>query len=368
MNGKRQPRGARVLFQQQDENDGTPKLTEKELKTEEETTQAPGSPLGVRKNAEREKLIGPTGNAGASAAASRSSLRVSTPAPTAPIGVKATSVGSKPNISIDMDGDTESTGRRLKEVSQHVATPIEAANNADLLRYFKTPKTNEELEDEERKQKRNETLARLGDGIGAFHDAYSYARGVKPMERGNMSEKSRQRYERMRAEWNQDRDSYVNAVLRQQNQRRLEENEASIRRDREERRILREQELKAREEHNAALRAFKEQQRLDAERHKQEEEKRKREETEQKKKESDSRIAKNNRTGGSKSSGGSTSVTYKEDVYDETGKKVGTRTTRTTSKNGARAARGTGGHGKGGSASGGKKPKYGAVNGLRIGK
>lgn len=148
--------------------------------------------------------------------------------------VKAAQAGKSISQATKITPPTLSIDEKPESKWGKVAEKIKAANNADLLQYFKRPKTNEELEEEERKQKRNETLARIGDGIGAFHDAYSYARGVKPLERSNMSEKSRQRYEKLRAEWNQDRDSYVNAVLRQAQERRADANaeaNAQYRRD-----------------------------------------------------------------------------------------------------------------------------------------
>ena len=45
-------------------------------------------------------------------------------------------------------------------------------------------KTAEDIEKEQRKEKRDALLATIGDGLGAFHEAYSHMRGVQPMTSG----------------------------------------------------------------------------------------------------------------------------------------------------------------------------------------
>ena len=54
------------------------------------------------------------------------------------------------------------------------------------------PETDDEREKRERREKRVGFLARLADGLGALHTAYSHARGVKPMETPNVSAKARE--------------------------------------------------------------------------------------------------------------------------------------------------------------------------------
>ena len=233
--------------------------------------------------------------------------------------------------------------------------------------------TAEELAEEKRKQERNERLARVGDAIGAFHDAYSYARGVKPLERANMSAKSRERYEKMRAEWIKDRESYVNAALKQKAEQRADANAESLRKYRESMQQAKEREIKAREENNTALRELKQLIADRNEEHKKVEEKRKQEETEQRKKESESRINKNNRTGtgksGGRSSGGTTiKDVYKEDVYDKnTGVKVGTHT-RTVTNRGGSSKTASSSTGTGSGSSGGKKKLPGNGNSASTGQ
>ena len=355
-----------------------PSLTYTDVKKEEEKKQEPGSPLGVRRNAEREKLEGTTGKAGANAAASRSSLRVSTPtptidttSPTAP-RIQPKGIGTQ-YPRVNMDGDAENASRSLGRAVQHAQAPVEMASYSDILRYYSQPLTAEELAEEKRKQERNERLARVGDAIGAFHDAYSYARGVKPLERANMSAKSRERYEKMRAEWIKDRESYVNAALKQKAEQRADANAESLRKYRESMQQAKEREIKAREENNTALRELKQLIADRNEEHKKVEEKRKQEETEQRKKESESRINKNNRTGtgksGGRSSGGTTiKDVYKEDVYDKnTGVKVGTHT-RTVTNRGGSSKTASSSTGTGSGSSGGKKKLPGNGNSASTGQ
>lgn len=45
----------------------------------------------------------------------------------------------------------------------------------------------EDKQARERREKRQMLMAKLGDGLSAFHNAYSYMRGIKPMTSGSMS-------------------------------------------------------------------------------------------------------------------------------------------------------------------------------------
>lgn len=76
------------------------------------------------------------------------------------------------------------------------------------------PETSEETEKRERSEKQLGFLARVADGLGTFHSAYSHARGVKPMDMPKMSAKATERYERARAAREADKDRYFNYAFK----------------------------------------------------------------------------------------------------------------------------------------------------------
>lgn len=77
------------------------------------------------------------------------------------------------------------------------------------------PPTQEDVEAERRRMKRDAVFAAIGDGLNAFHQAYSYSRGVKPMtEDTSMTDKLRERYEKERREREAHQTEYLNAYMR----------------------------------------------------------------------------------------------------------------------------------------------------------
>lgn len=76
------------------------------------------------------------------------------------------------------------------------------------------PETSEETEKRERSEKQLGFLARVADGLGTFHTAYSHARGVKPMEMPKMSAKATERYERAKAAREAEKDRYFNYAFK----------------------------------------------------------------------------------------------------------------------------------------------------------
>lgn len=77
------------------------------------------------------------------------------------------------------------------------------------------PPTEEELEKERKKQKRDMVLASIGNGLNAFHQAYANARGVKPIaENVSLTGKVRDRYEKMMKERDALSREYANGMLR----------------------------------------------------------------------------------------------------------------------------------------------------------
>ena len=75
------------------------------------------------------------------------------------------------------------------------------------------PETEEEREKREKREKRTGFLARLADGLGTLHTAYSHARGVKPMEMPQMSARATELYEKAKAERERERDRVTNLAL-----------------------------------------------------------------------------------------------------------------------------------------------------------
>lgn len=80
--------------------------------------------------------------------------------------------------------------------------------------YDYKPETSEETEKRERSEKQLGFLARVADGLGTFHTAYSHARGVKPMEMPKMSAKATERYERAKAAREAEKDRYFNYAFK----------------------------------------------------------------------------------------------------------------------------------------------------------
>lgn len=76
------------------------------------------------------------------------------------------------------------------------------------------PETSEETEKRERSEKQLGFLARVADGLGTFHTAYSHARGVKPMDMPKMSAKATERYERAKAAREAEKDRYFNYAFK----------------------------------------------------------------------------------------------------------------------------------------------------------
>lgn len=87
----------------------------------------------------------------------------------------------------------------------------------DMYRKLNTyqPPTEEELEKERKKQKRDMLMASIGNGFNAFHQAYANARGIKPVtENVSLTGKVRDRYEKIQKERDALSREYANGMLR----------------------------------------------------------------------------------------------------------------------------------------------------------
>lgn len=118
-------------------------------------------------------------------------------------------------------GNSNDSSTADTSVSQPSAAPKQRLSNyaemEDFLRKQMQDikvETPEERAARERREKQKGFLARLADGLGSFHRAFSYARGVQPMDLPNMSAKAQERFERAKAAREADRDKYVSYALK----------------------------------------------------------------------------------------------------------------------------------------------------------
>lgn len=95
-----------------------------------------------------------------------------------------------------------------KDVKKNPLTDFNGKTNEDLISYIKGKIKPEESKEDEKKrenrEKREMFFANIKDALGGFHKAYSYQRGVKPMNLENNSEKVRQRIDKSKAERDKD--------------------------------------------------------------------------------------------------------------------------------------------------------------------
>ena len=75
------------------------------------------------------------------------------------------------------------------------------------------PETEEEREKREKREKRIGFLARLAEGLGTFHTAFSHARGIKAMDMPKMSAKAQELFEKAKAQRDKDNDRLVNYAI-----------------------------------------------------------------------------------------------------------------------------------------------------------
>ena len=75
------------------------------------------------------------------------------------------------------------------------------------------PETKEEREKREKREKRVGFLARLAEGLGTFHTAFSHARGIKAMDMPKMSAKAKELFEKAKAQRDKDNDRLVNYAI-----------------------------------------------------------------------------------------------------------------------------------------------------------
>lgn len=121
-----------------------------------------------------------------------------------------------------LNGNSGSSSSSTSTPTTTVTSPyaqFNGSNYDELEKYLRSqmesvkPETDEEREKRERREKRIGFLARLADGLGTFHTAFSHVRGEKPMDMPAMSAKARERFEKARLAREKDRDRLANYAL-----------------------------------------------------------------------------------------------------------------------------------------------------------
>jgi hypothetical protein len=127
------------------------------------------------------------------------------------------------NSSSASSSNASSTSTKTTTTTVSPYEPFKGDNLGDLVDYIEKerdrvkPETDEEREKREKREKRLDFLSRLRDGLSTFHTAYSYARGVKPMDLTMMSPRARELFEKAKRERDKDADRRLNLTLVLQN-------------------------------------------------------------------------------------------------------------------------------------------------------
>ena len=115
-------------------------------------------------------------------------------------------------------GSSSSTSTTTTTVTSPYAQ-FKGNNYAELEEFLRgqmdaiKPETKEEREKREKREKRIGFLARLAEGLGTFHTAFSHARGIKAMDMPKMSAKAKELFEKAKAQRDKDNDRLVNYAI-----------------------------------------------------------------------------------------------------------------------------------------------------------
>ena len=121
------------------------------------------------------------------------------------------------NGNYGSNSSTSTTTTTTSETSPYAQ--FKGNNYAELENFLRSqmdaikPETKEEREKREKREKRVGFLARLAEGLGTFHTAYSHARGVKAMDMPKMSAKAKELFEKAKALRDKDNDRLVNYAI-----------------------------------------------------------------------------------------------------------------------------------------------------------
>lgn len=120
-----------------------------------------------------------------------------------------------------LSGETEGPS---KELDLNTEKRLNGYKYDLMLNAMEQPETPEEKEQREKREKRERLFATIGDGLSAFHDAYSKARGVDSMIDTGISKHLQDRYDKLEAERNRRRDAYMRTAMTINSQRQADEN------------------------------------------------------------------------------------------------------------------------------------------------
>ncbi len=138
------------------------------------------------------------------AGGTQSSPAATPPAATTPSVVsKGSSSSSTPVTTSSTSPYAQFRGNNYEKLEKFLLEQMQAIK----------PETAEEREERERREKRTGFLARLADGLGSFHTAFSHARGEKAMDMPNVSERVRALYEKAKSQRDKENDRLVNYAL-----------------------------------------------------------------------------------------------------------------------------------------------------------
>lgn len=133
------------------------------------------------------------------------------------------------NVKEWLAGSSMATGRQSTSATKQ--QPI-VHNYSEIWDAYKQANAQHEQEkqDLEKKRKRDQVLAGLADGLGAFHEAYSYARGLEPMKGvGEASKKVADAYDKRRLLTDKDYKDRMDEILNHLKMERQMELDANTR-------------------------------------------------------------------------------------------------------------------------------------------
>ena len=141
------------------------------------------------------------------------------PEDVSPIGSESSSASSSASSALpSVKGSSSSSSSTTTSVSSPYAQ-FKGGNYKDLEDFLRgqlaayKPETKDEREKRERREKRVGFLARLADGLGTFHTAFSHARGIKAMEMPKFSSKVMELFEKSKSERDKNNDRLMNYAI-----------------------------------------------------------------------------------------------------------------------------------------------------------
>ena len=151
-----------------------------------------------------ESMPSPSISSDASSAASGGNVTPASPSPATPTlnGNGSSSLSTTTTTTV-ASPYAQFKGNNYEELEEFLRAQMESVK----------PETKEEREKREKREKRLGFLARLAEGLGTFHTAFSHARGIKAMDMPKMSAKAKELFEKAKAQRDKDNDRLVNYAI-----------------------------------------------------------------------------------------------------------------------------------------------------------